>query len=284
MTRLWSPRLGVAPGSYTRRAVPEVGQLIAYVGDRKAWRVVRITDVHQAQWDEQTVKAWEKAGRPDPETWDGRERRIGCEPARDPQPNGKDRRGLLIYPWASQEQWWPLRDPWPECVDCGCLWPCLCDERNDEAARAMRELDRLAEILPGCCWACAKPITARHHSIVFDGENLLLPGGPAPAFHTAGSQKARMGAPCRSAAAEYEAQWVAAAPGRLARLTCPGDLFRHYDSYECSVGDLCPGAEADHRREMHCTTGCSMPLPTGEWVPVRPAVSCGGKGCRGGVS
>lgn len=276
----WQPLAGIAPRGprYTGGRIPEPGQLIA-CWDRQPYRVIEVDDVAPANWTEKTTAAWERAGSPDPTTWNGRERRALAEPARDANPNGKDRVGIRLCPWSMYpEQWWPLDDPYPVCVDCGLLWPCPCYDRNREAEAGNAELDRLTKILPGCCWACGEPVTGRHHSILFDGENLLLPGGGPVVFHTSKSRKAHRGT-CRGLAIEYESRWVAAGPGRAVRLTCPGRLWRHFDWSECSQGDRCTGVDSDHADFQHCTTG----VLAADGSPVRPATSCGAQGCRGGA-
>lgn len=278
----WEP-VGRLNGYQSSGAVPAPGQIIGWKADRRAHRVVSVTEIHQANWDEATRRRWEVMGSPPWQQWDGRERAVVLLPAR-PElgaPPKPTHWGLI--PWVHQELWWPLYDPWPECTGCGRLWPCPCKEEQDAADSAMRRLTALESVLPGCCWGCGKPITGRHNSIVFDGENLLLPGGPPPAFHTAGSQRHETtGSKCRSQAIDYEKQWLGAGPGRLARMTCPGTLFRHYESYECDSGETCPGPGASHHRNVHCTTGFSVTVPGGPSLPIRPHTNCGGKGCRGG--
>lgn len=275
----------------TAGTVPDAGQLIAIVSTRQAWRVIRVDDVHQANWHDVTVRVWEKAGRPDPETWPGRERAVLVEPPRNQQPNGKGRRGIRLSLWWHGEQWLPLTDPYPACVDCGLLWPCPCDDANKEAASAMSELDRLGAIMPGCCWACSQPIAGRQHSIVFDGDNLLLPGGGPVAFHTAYSRKAARGPSgnqtCRGEAEAYEKKWLAAEPGRVMRLRCPGTLYSHFGYRECTEAQACPGEGASHRNFHHCTS--QVFLAAANYRPdsgihpdeLRPPTYCGGKGCRG---
>jgi hypothetical protein len=282
------------PGN-TAGLIPEVGALIGVISTRTPWRVFRVDDVHQANWTDQTRAVWERAGSPPWETWAGRERNVGVEPPRNPSPSGKDRRGLRLCPWWSGEQWLPLTDPYPTCVDCGLLWPCPCDDRNREADAAMAEVERLARIMPGCCWACNEPVTGRHHSIVFDGENLLLPGAGPAVFHTSYSRKAASGPSgaqtCRGEAEKYEERWVLAQAGRAVRLRCSGVEWRHYEGVrECSEGDACPGDRASHRTYEHCTTRClgagrtfyhGADLGEPEAHETRPASNCGGKGCRG---
>lgn len=279
MTRDWRPLIH-EHSIRTRGAIPEPGQLIA-CPDRRAYRVIGVYDRDFANWHEQTVQQWEKAGRPDPKTWKDRERGLELDPVVKPHPRGKDRIGRRLTPWAWNEQWWALPDPYPACVECQMLWPCPCDDRNRAAAAAMKELERLGGVLPGCCWACSEPITSRQHSIEFPGENLLLPGAPSPIFHTSHSRKSHQGT-CRSEAEAYEQKWVAAAPERRVLLRCEGVLFRHFGYSECTARDACPGEGATHREFAHCTTGLYVAWTQGSGgESVSPLTSCGERGCRG---
>lgn len=296
----WHPAGDRNPYRFTVGEIPVPGQLIAQVGTRVAWRVLRVDDVHEVNWSAQTRAAWVGAGEPGWETWPVRERAVMVEPARHPSPNGKDRRGILLHPWWKGEEWRPLTDPFPVCVDCGQCWPCHCHDRNKVAAAAMEDLDWFAAILPGCCWGCREPVTEQQATILFPGENLLLPGAPAPVFHTAASRKAarpgKWSATCRSEAQAYEEQWVLAGEGRRLRLVCPGDLFRHFGYQECSERAACPGMDASHPHPAFCTSEVSRILPVGpgevfgdEVLPghremlVRPGTNCGHLGCRGPV-
>lgn len=256
------------------RKVPRVGELIARP-DRKAYRVTAIEERDHANWHEQTIKVWEKAGSPDPATWAARERAMRLVPADDPAARS---RGYGLYPWASNDQWWPLREQYPTCNDCGLIWPCPCDERTTEARAAMKELDRLGGIMPGCCWACNEPVTKQHNSIVFDGDNLLLPGGGPVVFHTAESRKAKKGGTCRGWAERYEHQWTEVDPRRPVRLRCTGFLYRHYTRSECTDGDRCPGVNATHADYAHCSTRV---YDSQGVAAISPLSSCGGQGCRG---
>ncbi|GIM88871.1 hypothetical protein [Paractinoplanes toevensis] len=259
------------------RKIPHVGELVAW-RDRKAWRVTAVFERDQANWDDQTTKVWEREGMPDPATWPGRERAVRLQSATDPKDREPHR---AIYPWASNDQWWPLREQYPVCNDCGLIWPCPCDERNDEAVAAMKEFNRLAGIMPGCCWACGDPVTGRHHSIVFAGENLLMPGAGPAVFHTSHSRKAKRGT-CRGQAEDYERQWVLAEPGRRVRLRCSGVLYRHLSASECTTGERCVGVEATHPDHAHCTTRSYASWTNGQAVEnPRPLTNCGTRGCRG---
>lgn len=263
------------------RKVPHVGELIAW-RDRKAYRVLAVYEREQANWDEQTLKAWERDGSPDPHEWDGRERAVRLQPANDPAARAPHR---AIYPWASNDIWWPLREQYPTCHDCDLIWPCPCDERNDAATAAMAEFNRLAGIMPGCCWACNEPVTGRHHAIVFEGENLLMPGATPAVFHTSHSRKAdtsRQRGSCRSQAEAYEERWVAASVSRAVRLRCDGLMYRHIDSSECTRGDDCPGVDASHTDFGHCTSRMTTWSPGGGCAERQgPLTNCGTRGCRG---
>lgn len=284
MTRDWSPSI-YDHTIRTRGAIPEVGQLIG-CSDRRAYHVIEVIERSRANWHDATTRKWEEAGSPDPATWPDRERKVVLRPVRALHPSGRTRITLTLYPWTRDEQWWALPDPYPACVECQMLWPCPCDDRNQAAAAAMAELERLGGVLPGCCWACSEPITSRHHSIEFPGENLLMPGAPAPAFHTSHSRKAARGPSgnqtCRGDAEQYEQQWVAADPTRKVRLTCPGIMFRHFGYSECTTSADCPGENASHANFVHCTTAHYTNWSVdGGAVQAIPLTSCDGRGCRG---
>lgn len=271
-------RKGVEVSRVRYRKIPHVGELIC-CPDRKAYRVVAIEEREQANWHEQTLAAWEKAGKPDPYMWEDRERAMRLIPVDDPTAKAY---GYGLYPWASNDRWWPLREQYPVCCDCGLIWPCKCDERTDEARAAMKELDRLDRIMPGCCWACNEPVTSRHHSIEFDGDNLLMPGAGSVVFHTSHSRKAHTGT-CRSQAEAYEQKWVAADPRRTVRLRCAGLLYRHLSTSECTREEFCPGVDATHARHSYCTTISyeSWSSDGGAVEHPRPSTNCGERGCRG---
>lgn len=264
----------------TAGKIPDVGRVIVWLSSRKAWRVDRVDDVHPANWSAQTAAVWAQTPGDDWETWPGRERRVGVEPARNPAPNGKGRGGIRLCPWWNGEQWAYLEDPWPECVDCRCVWPCPCRDANQAAEAAMGEIERLGQILPGCCWACSEPIVGRQRSIVFDGENLLLPGAGPVVFHTAHSRKAARGT-CRGEAERYEERWVFAGENRTVRLTCPGVLWSHFGYRECT-NPVCPGENATHRNGfVYCATGYGVWHADGSYVKVMPLTNCNNLGCKG---
>lgn len=294
MGRYWFPAgKDNSRGSGLFGSVPEVGQVIARPHERIALRVTVVRDIHQANWHPKTTTAWRAAGQPPWETWSGRERGIHYRPAA--EPTAKER-GFLLAPWSRGEQYALLHDPYPVCVECGLVWPCWCHETNQEATKATGELDRLAAIKPGECWACGKYIRPRQGRIVFEGENLLLPGAPPAVFHTASLRIDRTWTTCFSEAIAYERRWIAAAPDeqRPYRMSCPGLVRDHAGGgAECSF-DSCPGRKASHQHRYDCIAQVSRPDATSGWgaswgavgAPVGrnetlPTHVCSDPGCRG---
>lgn len=271
---------------------PEVGQVIARAHERRALRVTALTEIHQANWQPETHTAWRAAGSPPWETWRGRERGIHYRPAA--EPTAKEQ-AFLHANWSYGEQYVLLHDPYPVCVACGLVWPCWCHETNQEATKATGELERLAAIRPGQCWACGEYIRPRQQRIVFEGENLLLPGAPPAVFHTAALRNPRTWGTCYDDAKSYEKRWIAAEPDqqRPYRVHCPGLLRDHTSTVECTY-DRCPGRKAGHEQREPCTA--AVCAPDGKWGwsasyqvagepahprEVLPTTTCGHPDCRG---
>jgi hypothetical protein len=234
------------------------GDLIAL--RRKVWRVREVHPVPVTDWDEAdrerygleraTARRAAAAGRPLPadhranpageEEWASRPLYLILVPA-----SGGKREHVKARPYRSYRGAFALHPHYPACADCGEPWPCPELDIKRELDKGATEMARLEGIMPGCCWSCGEPVTSRHRSIAFEGENLLLPGAPPPAFHL--RRKARGGLSCPSAAMSYEERWVPAAEGRRWRLSCPGHVVRHVDGTECQAEPECPGPEACHR-------------------------------------
>lgn len=211
------------------------GDLI--VLDRVVWSVREARPVPVADWDEADRGAFWRAGRNGghEEAWPRRPVYLAAVPAR-----GGRSRHFKVRPYAGLGiTAYVLHPHYPVCSVCGEPWPCREIGITREARRQSAELERLSRIMPGCCWACGEPVTARQSSVVFEGENLLLPGAPPPVFHL------RRQGGCRSAAMSYEDRWVPAGEGRPWRLQCAGRLTEHVDGPECDQGG-CPGADARH--------------------------------------
>lgn len=251
MRGFWRP--AVVDGTAVGVRVPKVGQVIAR--DRRPYRVLEAVERRPVDWSDNHRQAWEQAGMPDP--WAG----IPTVVVLQPLPSGAPVHVLVgptAYGWFHG-----LPEHYAVCVGCGELAPCHEVTARAEAKRIMERVDWLSSVLPGCCWGCGEPITARQASIVFPGDNLLLPTAPAdPVFHARSA--------CRSRAAAYEEQWVTADPSRprsLLTLRCAGHLVVHHDgSAECfgAVESDCPDWRAQHRTYTACyaqTHGCPRACP-----------------------
>lgn len=216
------------------------GDLI--VNHRKVWAVREVRPVPVVDWDDRDREEYRARNRPGvaEEFWPHRPLYLIVVPA-----TGGKRRHVKVRPCRSLRGVYVLHPHYPVCKECGEPWPCPELDIKAEVDKQSAEMARLESILPGCCWCCGEPVTSRHKAIVFDGENLLLPGGPPVVFHRRRRSKGGRHL-CRSAAISYEERWVPAEEGRQWRLTCPGNVVRHVDGLDCSE-PLCPGAEAFHR-------------------------------------
>jgi hypothetical protein len=245
----WRPAL-IDRACYDRR--PPVGAVIGF--RRKPYRVLAIDEVHPANWTDEERDAWQQEGMPDP--WPRAPFRVRVQPMPAGRPSGM-RVGPLHY-----VTWHLLPEHYAVCVSCGEVAPCVELSNQRKAEQAMDRLERLANVLPGCCWGCSEPVTARQKTHTFVGENVWMPTAPSPVFHA--RQR------CRSSAAAYEEAWVAADPRRhrsLLTLRCTGSVVVHQDgTAECfgAVESDCPDIRAHHRyiaacyAQSHgCPRGCT---------------------------
>lgn len=244
--RHWRPSLCVSR-SMER---PEPGMLIALPFDRKPYRVVETRECPVVDWIEQDIAAYEQRaemardrgkGFPPPAQWDKRPFHLLLRPAHLPEPVNKYKgaKSFVVRPWAGVHEWFLIPEQYAVCVQCGELSPCRDLLIEQEVQKQAEEMERKLSVPPGCCWACHKPITKRHKSIEFEGENVEVPGGPAVAFHLRGDG-------CGWHARQYEKKWVKGHPDRTLRLHCDGRLTYHYDGVECSEGPLCTGPTVHH--------------------------------------
>lgn len=213
---------------------------------RKVWRVREVRLVPVADWDEHDTRGFTSRLRDgeSEEEWRYCPVYLILLPAA-----GGKRHHAKVRPYAGLGTTaYVLHPHYPVCTECGQPWPCPEIGITREVRKQAAEVERLAAIMPGCCWGCGEPVTGRQASAVFKGENLLLPGGPAPVFHL------RRSVGCRAAAMKYEKQWVPAGEGRPWRLQCPGRVISHVDGEECDRPD-CPGVRAYHGdRTAHAAT------------------------------
>lgn len=242
----WQPAV---PGTRTYARRPEIGALIA--ADRRPWRVVEVNERQAVDWHDRAREEWLSAGLP--EAWDRRPFIVVLRPAR-----GGKAVHVEINPWHWSSWWEPLPEHYAVCVDCGELAPCLEITAAYQAAHDMRRFDMLASVLPGCCWGCSEPISARQDVFTFPGPNVWLPTAPDDVrIHTRRK--------CIGAAQRYEEAWVQADPTRprsLLTLRCKGSLVVHGDgSAECfgAAESDCPSVYAHHGSMTACfsqTHGC----------------------------
>lgn len=219
--------------------------------DRRPWRVAEVKDVPADMWTDKTREAWLSWGRPD--GW----RSAPYVAILAPHPSGKPMH-VEIRPLEHKSWWHALPEHYAVCAVCGELAPCKEITAEAAAKIVMQKFDRLANVLPGCCWSCSEPVTSRQASRVFLGPNVWMPiAGSDPAFH--------LRRRCVGAAACYEDDWVKAEPSRersLLTLRCTGSLIWHGDgTAECfgANDSECPGWRAWHGQQMSCyvqTHGC----------------------------
>lgn len=247
--RDWRPAL-TERVCYDRR--PPVDGVIGFRG--KPYRVLAIDEVHPSNWTDDERDAWQQAGMPDP--WRLAPFRVRVLPLPGGEPHG-----MRVGP-QHRVTWHLLPEHYAVCVSCGEVAPCSELTGQRQAEREMVRFERLAGILPGCCWGCTEPLTARQKTYTFEGENAWMPTAPAPVFH------ARQA--CRSSAAAYEDAWVAADPNRprsLLTLRCVGRVVVHHDgTAECfgAAESDCPNVLARHVSYTACyaqSHGCPRDCP-----------------------
>ncbi|GAA4928615.1 hypothetical protein GCM10023224_04830 [Streptomonospora halophila] len=182
---------------------PPEGTII--VLHRSPWRVVECREINPANWTDAESAAyatWRK-GVP-PEEWPQRPFVMVL----DPLPTGKRQHGRVPGGHTVTRRWDVLDEHYPVCNLCQELAPCRHMTTEQEVSAGHARLHRMMSMTADSCWGCGEPITRRQKSVRFDGENLVLPGGPTPVrFHT----RSR----CQGEAAAYERAWLAADPGRV---------------------------------------------------------------------
>ena len=253
---------------------PDPGQLIAH--QHAVWNVIKVEDTPLT--DEER-DLWIDRGMPDPGTWSGRPYKLtvewigGATPPWSTGDTDNRRTGAMRIPAGSHITWRVYEDGrWPQCSCCGEPMPCRAELEDRQVSRSLDRIAQLEAIPPGACWACAEPITRRQKTVTYPGENLDLPGGQQPHFHTR--------AQCRPAAGRYEERWLAADPRRERIITwpsCDGILVVHADgSSECVSGHGIMGEAResqadcrghlthDHRAVQACYVGDDL-LRSSEW-------------------
>lgn len=251
---------------------PVVGDVVALY--HRAWEVTHVSDAIPTPEEEERLNSYTAAFRDKQRPYSVSLRRL--HGARHDRENDRAEVGFRIRVGA--------RDVLPVYPNgrvplCSCHshpWPCLESEQQAWAEKEMKSAEKVLNLLPGCCPACAEPITSRQKSITFGGPNVRNPLAEGPTYHLRGK--------CYSGAARYEEKWVAAEPGRprsLLTLQCEGTLVVHGDgSAECHGGTDpdCPSVYARHRcycacyieRRGGCARGCTPTGHPGTRVAGRP--------------
>jgi hypothetical protein len=226
--RDWYPSL-----TQSRYDRPEAGQVIAY--RHAVWKVTQVKDVPLGDDDKEL---WLKRGMPDLETWRGRPYKVSVGWLGGAKPSwfdevGEIKTGSVVIAAEAYMTWYVYDDGrWPQCSCCGEPMPCRAALEDEQVNSSLDRVAKLEAIPPGVCWACSEPITTRQKSVTYPGDNIDLPGGQEPSFHTRQQ--------CRGSAERYERKWIAADPRRERILTwpkCGGILVVHADgSSDCVSG------------------------------------------------
>jgi hypothetical protein len=209
---------------------PKAGQLIA-----QAHTVWRVTNVQDVALDDADRDRWLKRGMPDPETWKQRPYEVKLEWIGGAEPPWikESTRGAIRVSAEAFTTWDVYASGrWPQCSCCGEPMPCHAELEDRQVTTGLDKIEKLEAIPYGACWACSEPITTRQKSVTYPGDNIDLPGGQQPHFHTRRQ--------CRGSAELYERKWIAADPRRERVLTwpkCGGILIVHADgSSDCVSG------------------------------------------------
>lgn len=284
----WSPA-----GANCVSGPPPVGRLFA---DRHAvWRVASVERLPLSA-DDRDV--WLAAGMPDLDGWRGHPYRLGVDWVAGRRPDwapaaGDVPRGFATAPARRYRyvEWalYPVSDRWPMCSCCGEPMPCQAELQDREVRKGLTMVEKFATRHPDACWACGEIVTRRQRAVTYRGDNLDLPGAPAPRFHTRAS--------CYGDAVRYEQRWLSADPRRERVLTwpvCGGVLVVHAGgASECMDGRT-PflGAERSTQPDCHghlthdhnvhvacfsrawpggqCPRGCRREEHRGTWTTARP--------------
>jgi hypothetical protein len=210
---------------------PKPGQLIAF--RHAVWRVEKVRDLPLSDTDRDK---WLDAGMPDMATWRRRPYRVDAQWVAGAEPKwlGPTQTSGKVDIAADTYMTWHVYegDRWPQCSCCGEPMPCRAELEDKQITASLNRVAKMEAIPPGACWACAEPITTRQKAVTYSGDNIDLPGGQQPRFHTRSA--------CRSRAKRYEERWLAVDPRRERLLTwpaCGGILLVHADGEsECVEG------------------------------------------------
>lgn len=203
------------------------------VMQREPYRVHEVTPRPHVNWNEEYLAAWERSGRPDPESW--WHRPFALILSKEDTPESKRRHHVQV---SGGRYWTVLPEHYSVCRLCRELPPCRHEHTEAVMDHASAKMAEAMAILPGFCHHCKEPISRRQGSVRFGGVNLIRPdlGDNSAIFHS------RASGGCFAAAFSYDKRWAAAETGRRGKLSCTGSVVRHVDgSAECSLGNGCAG-------------------------------------------
>ncbi len=227
------------------RSVPSVGAVIAW--DYAVWHVLSTRPQPESEWEPWERKVWAYCGSPDP--WTEAPYEVELVPAAGGERvvltvrRVAIRNGRPVYVYDNGI--WEYEDPehYPICACCHGPIPCRTKHAERVAkAAAAREAELAAKATSGAM-CCGGEITPGQKLITFPGPNLRAPTAPPPIFHARKS--------CRYEVRKYEQVWLRANPGQRARYSCPGQLYRHVDGWQCSE-PACPGPDVHHQEKGAC--------------------------------
>lgn len=228
-TEFWN--VGWAPDKTNVRYRPENGDLVA-IG-HAVWSVSNVADI---ELDDDDRGRWLDAGMPDLATWSRRPFQAHVDHVAGALPEwlaGDTKPGAVVTIHAKTDYRWrvyPKSGRWPQCSCCGEPTPCRAELADRQITASMNDIEKWMSRKPGSCWGCGEQITRRQQSVVYDGDNLDLPGGIPVRIHLRNA--------CRWYAERYELRWLAEDPRRQRILTypkCPGILYVHADGSSTCV-------------------------------------------------
>ncbi|GAX59003.1 hypothetical protein [Streptomyces olivochromogenes] len=179
------------------------GTVVAW--NYKPLLIVRTEEINLANWKTSFVQAWQAAGEPDHETWNGRPLYIHNRTDRTKDP-------LKVGTAPASWKYLVLPKHYAVCSHCGDLPPCREVFMDRVMAIEGKRIDFEMRLVHGACHGCGQAVTPREHSMLFPGDNLIRPdlGSNTAVFHTRHS--------CLPLALAYQERWLAADDSRTPRL------------------------------------------------------------------
>ncbi|MDX2996394.1 hypothetical protein PV382_18010 [Streptomyces scabiei] len=221
----WSPqqcrKTGYLPAEGVKRYLKETdystrihpGTIIVW-SDRKAYRVLEVTERPLDLWPEHFMTEWKRftkewveqvvVGRdlgeqPERATWEHRPLVLVIQPADRPKAKPEH------YAVRASRPFYVLPEHYSVCRLCNEIPPCTHATNEAMVDHEMANTERLMAIPAGHCLGCGERITSRMKAVRFPGPNLWRPdwGNDSAVFH------ARSSDDCAIPADSYRRQWEA---------------------------------------------------------------------------